>query len=231
MLVEESNLNSPSLPGIEKPYTNTEELTLRRFSLLYLDPSLDLIVRSFLKSHADVTVSPVNTGTMTGLGTQAINDIIGTGAISARQYAQRNQKIQTQAVEWLQWKQWALSHKDFEKYRQEFVNDIPVLRKKASQFLVSDMGQRFLAYETFPGRGFARTVFVVAIFFGNLPCWIAAWFISKHLENTRGLTIVEWLMERVLGKPSLVCGPLKGRKYSERIGIIRDFVINGCPLS
>lgn len=216
-----------ALPGVDRAYTKSELATLKRFNLLFTDPSLDLIIRSFLQDHASVHVSATSTDSMTGLGTQALNDIIGTGHISARQYAQRNQKIQTKALEWMHWKQWALSHGEFEKYRNDFVLEIPRLRIKAAEFLLSDTGRRFQAYETFPGRGFSITIFVCIIIFSNIPGWAAAWGISKTLENRKGLTIIEYLMQHILKKPPLNVGPLAGKKYSQRLVVIRDLVIGG----
>ena len=99
-------------------------------------PKLDDVIVEFLKKF-DVFVKPITSeskntrdnimgGVVTGLaGVDAGGDV----------FIASGQEKQTKVQEWIQWKQWALSHKDFEAYKEEKIDKINAFNKSVEDKL------------------------------------------------------------------------------------------------
>ena len=91
-------------------------------------PTLDDVIIEFLKNY-EVYVQPLTTGKRTGsdVASGAVAGAIGgmAGAdVAGDAFLISGQKKQTQIQEWTQWKQWALSHKDFESFKAEKIDNL-----------------------------------------------------------------------------------------------------------
>tara|TARA_Y100001933_G_scaffold227142_1_gene241655 strand:- start:46 stop:630 length:585 start_codon:yes stop_codon:yes gene_type:complete len=99
-------------------------------------PKLDDVIVEFLKKF-DVFVKPITSeskntrdnimgGVVTGLaGVDAGGDV----------FIASGQEKQTKVQEWIQWKQWALSHKDFEAYKAEKIDKVKAFNKSVEDKL------------------------------------------------------------------------------------------------
>ena len=90
--------------------------------------NLDDVIIEFLKKF-EVYVKPLTTGKRTSgdFASTAVAGAIGgmAGAdVAGDAFLISGQKKQTQIQEWTQWKQWALSHKDFESFRAEKIDNL-----------------------------------------------------------------------------------------------------------
>ena len=91
-------------------------------------PNLDDVIIEFLKGY-EVYVKPLTTGKRTAgdVASGAVAGAIGgmAGAdVAGDAFLISGQKKQTQIQEWTQWKQWALSHKDFESFKAEKIDNL-----------------------------------------------------------------------------------------------------------
>ena len=93
-------------------------------------PKLDAVIVEFLKKF-DVFVQPVTSKTKrTGenIASGVLTGLVGPDVgLDAAQLSGQNK--QTLVQEWIQWKQWALSHKDFEAYKEERIDKIVAFNK------------------------------------------------------------------------------------------------------
>ena len=120
-------------------YTQNQLEYIRKFRPelnLKTVPKLDDVIVEFLKKF-DVFVKPITSeskntrdnimgGVVTGLaGVDAGGDV----------FIASGQEKQTKVQEWIQWKQWALSHKDFEAYKEEKIDKINAFNKSVEDKL------------------------------------------------------------------------------------------------
>ena len=93
-------------------------------------PKLDAVIVEFLKKF-DVFVQPVTSKTKrTGesIASGVLTGLVGPDVgLDAAQLSGQNK--QTLVQEWIQWKQWALSHKDFEVYKEEKIDKVVAFNK------------------------------------------------------------------------------------------------------
>ena len=108
-------------------------------------PKLDDVIVEFLKKF-DVFVKPITSeskntrdnimgGVVTGLaGVDAGGDV----------FIASGQEKQTKVQEWIQWKQWALSHKDFEAFKEEKIDNVKAFNKNIEDKLRDPLFQKEL---------------------------------------------------------------------------------------
>ena len=88
-------------------------------------PQLDDVIVEFLKKF-DVFVKPITSESKNTKGNAIAGAITGmAGAdVGGDAFLISGQDKQTKVQEWIQWKQWALSHKDFEAYKAEKIDKV-----------------------------------------------------------------------------------------------------------
>tara|TARA_B100001093_G_C26680869_1_gene950361 strand:+ start:106 stop:693 length:588 start_codon:yes stop_codon:yes gene_type:complete len=93
-------------------------------------PKLDDVIVEFLKKF-EVSVKPITSETKNTGGNALAGAITGmAGAdVGGDAFLISGQDKQTKVQEWIQWKQWALSHKDFEAYKEEKIGKIQNFNK------------------------------------------------------------------------------------------------------
>ena len=93
-------------------------------------PSLDIVVVEFLKKY-EVDVTPTTSSSKNTGGNALAGAITGlAGAdVGGDAFLISGQDKQTKVQEWIQWKQWALSHKDFEAFKEEKIGKIQNFNK------------------------------------------------------------------------------------------------------
>ena len=93
--------------------------------LMPIKPSLDEIVCGFLRTF-DVFVKPSSLAKRDPLGDAVTGGVLGAinpyaiavdQGLKSQNRMERNQKV----TEWIQWKQWALSHPEFLDYKQNIL--------------------------------------------------------------------------------------------------------------
>ena len=102
-------------------------------------PNLDDVIIEFLKKF-EVYVKPLTTGKRTSgdFASTAVAGAIGgmAGAdVAGDAFLISGQIKQTQIQEWTQWKQWALSHKDFESFRAEKIDNLKAYNEEVQRKL------------------------------------------------------------------------------------------------
>ena len=93
-------------------------------------PKLDEVIVEFLKKF-EVYVTPT-TSTSKNIRDNIIGGAVtGMAGIDAGGdvFIASGQEKQTKVQEWIQWKQWALNHKDFEAYKEEKIGKIQTFNK------------------------------------------------------------------------------------------------------
>ena len=93
-------------------------------------PKLDDVIVEFLKKF-EVYVTPTTSASKNTGGNALAGAITGmAGAdVGGDAFMIAGQNKQTKVQEWIQWKQWALSHKDFEAYKEEKIGKIQNFNK------------------------------------------------------------------------------------------------------
>jgi len=92
-------------------------------------PSIDQIIVEFLKQY-EVNIKPQNVGDWNGWDTIATIDAFmnrGSGGSTIANtlfYASRSNQVSQSAQDWQTWKRWALDHKNFDKYKDEVIQNI-----------------------------------------------------------------------------------------------------------
>ena len=68
---------------------------------------------------------------------RAFDNVTGLAGVDAGGdvFIASGQEKQTKVQEWIQWKQWALSHKDFEAYKEEKIDNINAFNKSVEDKL------------------------------------------------------------------------------------------------
>jgi len=99
-------------------------------------PQLDDVIVEFLKKF-DVFVKPITSESKNTKGNAIAGAITGmVGAdVGGDAFLISGQDKQTKVQEWIQWKQWALSHKDFEAYKEEKIDKINAFNKSVEDKL------------------------------------------------------------------------------------------------
>ena len=93
-------------------------------------PKLDEVIVEFLKKF-EVYVTPTTSTSKNTGGNALAGAITGmAGAdVGGDAFLISGQDKQTKVQEWIQWKQWALNHKDFEAYKEEKIGKIQTFNK------------------------------------------------------------------------------------------------------
>ena len=93
-------------------------------------PKLDDVIVEFLKKF-EVDVTPITSKSKNTGGNALAGAITGmAGAdVGGDAFLISGQDKQTKVQEWIQWKQWALSHKDFEAFKEEKIGKIQNFNK------------------------------------------------------------------------------------------------------
>ena len=99
-------------------------------------PQLDDVIVEFLKKF-DVFVKPITSESKNTKGNAIAGAITGmAGAdVGGDAFLISGQDKQTKVQEWIQWKQWALSHKDFEAYKAEKIDKVKAFNKSVEDKL------------------------------------------------------------------------------------------------
>ena len=99
-------------------------------------PQLDDVIVEFLKKF-DVFVKPITSESKNTKGNAIAGAITGmAGAdVGGDAFLISVQDKQTKVQEWIQWKQWALSHKDFEAYKAEKIDKVKAFNKSVEDKL------------------------------------------------------------------------------------------------
>lgn len=192
----------------DTPLTPIEIRALNRVGLTpqNLPSSLDDYIRLYLWEKAEVDVSPASSSGMVGGGTAAFaagfaSGLVREGGASVgTSMITSNIKHQTGVQEWIHWKKYALEQGDFEQYKKEEMEKYGKMYDVVVRYIRSDKGKECCEYERW--RHLARFVIVVISSFGSVFGWLAAWGISKALESNKGVTLPEWVIQKVLGKRS-----------------------------
>ena len=93
-------------------------------------PKLDDVIVEFLKKF-EVDVTPITSKSKNTGGNALSGAITGmAGAdVGGDAFLISGQDKQTKVQEWIQWKQWALSHKDFEAFKEEKIGKLLAFNK------------------------------------------------------------------------------------------------------
>tara|TARA_A100001035_G_scaffold164105_1_gene129864 strand:+ start:191 stop:904 length:714 start_codon:yes stop_codon:yes gene_type:complete len=93
-------------------------------------PKLDDVIVEFLKKF-EVDVTPITSKSKNTGGNALAGAITGmAGAdVGGDAFLISGQDKQTKVQEWIQWKQWALSHKDFEAFKEEKIGKLLAFNK------------------------------------------------------------------------------------------------------
>ena len=93
-------------------------------------PKLDDVIVEFLKKF-EVFVTPTTSASKNTGGNALAGAITGmAGAdVGGDAFLISGQDKQTKVQEWIQWKQWALSHKDFEAFKEEKIGKLLAFNK------------------------------------------------------------------------------------------------------
>jgi hypothetical protein len=102
------------------------------------DSSTDRIVYAFLRLH-DVDVAPPSGSMQLGPGARAFYGAAGPGAYAAAEHL-HNQRKAVEIQEWTSWKQWALSHKDWQDFKDRTLECEQAANRRFHQFISSDEG-------------------------------------------------------------------------------------------
>jgi len=192
----------------ETPLKSHEVKSLNRVGLFpqNLPSNLDDCIRVFLWEKAEVDASPASSSTMIGGGLAAFGAGLGSalfregGASLGTSFTTSNIKKQTSVQEWIHWKKYALDRPDFEQYREKLMENREKNYQAMVSYIRSDKGKECCDYEHW--RNLARLVIVVISSFGSVFGWLLAWGISKLFESSYGITLPEWVIQKVLRKRS-----------------------------
>ena len=108
-------------------------------------PQLDDVIVEFLKKF-DVFVKPITSESKNTKGNAiagAISGMVGADA-GGDAFLISGQDKQTKVQEWIQWKQWALSHKDFEAFKEEKIDNVKAFNKNIEDKLRDPLFQKEL---------------------------------------------------------------------------------------
>jgi hypothetical protein len=196
------------ITSITKPLNSLEVRALNRIGLTpqNLPSSLDDYIRLYLWEKAEVDARPASSSGMVGGGTAAFaagfaSGIVREGGASVgNAFTTGNIKHQTGVQEWIHWKKYALEQADFEQYKKEQTEKYGEMYETMVEYIRSDKGKECCDYEHW--RPPARVAIVVISGFGSIFGWLAAWGISKALESNKGVTLPEWVIQKVLRKRS-----------------------------
>ena len=108
-------------------------------------PQLDDVIVEFLKKF-DVFVKPITSESKNTKGNAIAGAITGmAGAdVGGDAFLISGQDKQTKVQEWIQWKQWALSHKDFEAFKEEKIDNVKAFNKNIEDKLRDPLFQKEL---------------------------------------------------------------------------------------
>lgn len=210
-------------PLTEPPLTNIEVRSLNRVGLnpQNLPKGMDDYIRLYLLENAEVNVSPASSSEMVGSGTAAFaagltSGLIREGGASVgTALTTGNIKLQTGVQEWIHWKKYALEQPDFEQYKKEGAEKYGGTLEIMVKYIRSDKGKECCDYERW--RPLARFAIVVVSSFGSVFGWVAALGINKVLESTKGVTLPEWVIQKVLSKRSFSSIRPRGRVNAEDV--------------
>ena len=191
---------------LETPLTAFEVRALNRVGLTpqNLPRSLDDFIRMFLWEKAEVDVRPVSSSSLIGGSSAAFASgftsalVKEGGASLGTSLTTGNIKKQTAVQEWIHWKKYALDSPDFERYREESAEKPVKNYETMVRYIRSDKGKECLSYERW--RPITRVFIVVVSAFGSLLGWIAALIANSILINKKGVSLPEWVIQKILGK-------------------------------
>ena len=107
----------------------------KRPDLKTLDISIDLIIVDFLKLH-NVDIVPATSHIQPSKLTNAVMGLAGGPAATFMNASITGQQKSVAIQEWTSWKQWALVHPDWLKYKDERTKEIDNQNEKIAQLLV-----------------------------------------------------------------------------------------------
>ena len=108
----------------------------KRPDLKTLDISIDWIIVDFLKLH-NVDIVPATSNIQPSKLTNAVMGLAGGPAATFMNASITGQQKSVAIQEWTSWKQWALGHPDWPKYKDERTKEIENQNEKIAQ-LVAD---------------------------------------------------------------------------------------------
>ncbi len=110
-------------------------------------PSIDEIVIEFLRLH-EINVKPVSSNTSPSRMTNAAMGAMGPGYLAVNTHLTQQAKAAA-LQEWISWKQWALSHKDFLVFKEEIRQRYFERKRKSDAFIASNREQLKIELEKF----------------------------------------------------------------------------------
>ena len=107
----------------------------KRPDLKTLEISIDWIIVDFLKLH-NVDIVPATSNIQPSKLTNAVMGLAGGPAATFMNASITGQQKSVAIQEWTSWKQWALGHPDWLKYKDERIKEIENQNEKIAQLLV-----------------------------------------------------------------------------------------------
>ena len=107
----------------------------KRPDLKTLEISIDWIIVDFLKLH-NVDIVPATSNIQPSKLTNAVMGLAGGPAATFMNASLTGQQKSVAIQEWTSWKQWALGHPDWLKYKDERTKEIENQNEKIAQLLV-----------------------------------------------------------------------------------------------
>lgn len=194
-----------------RPLTTLEKKALNRVGLNpeNLPQRLDDYICLYLKEKAEVLVRPSSSTELLGSTAVVFTAGIASGlsgggthgvAGPAAALTAGNIKKQTSVQEWMHWKQYALDKPDFQEYKSEWTVKYENMLQAMKKYIRSEKGKICCDYE----RLRIPTGLVIGFISvcGNVITLSAALIAQIVLTKTKGVSLVEWTIQKVLKKPS-----------------------------